>query len=346
MDDAPPSPDRLLDDALDWAVRTVGERLDGPAEVLNRNPWGGVTAAVRLGGRELVVKASVLPELRHSGRLAELLWRVAPESVPELVAWSDESDRAYTLFARFAGRSVVEVDRLEPTLEMARALARVQAAFAELPPPALAGLPRVDPRDVPAALDGLLADVDDRFWGWWREDGHDARFGVPPDIVPRMRGWAPRLAAWADELASGPVPASVDHVDFLPHNAVLKADGRVLVYDWEQAVVGCPLFSLDVLFLYAQQIGRGDDWLVEPERDTAETRAVRRAYLDALPWGTPAERERAFDLAMCLSPLRYARTEQAMAARHGQERGWSNDMAWWLTRALNRWERLPATSSG
>jgi thiamine kinase-like enzyme len=162
--------------------------------------------------------------------------------------------------------------------------------------------------------------------------------------VTRMRGWTPRLVAWADELGASSIPISVDHVDFLPHNAVVQADGSVLVYDWEQAVVGCPLFSLDVLFLYAQQISRGDDWLVEPERETPETHAVRRAYLEALPWGSPADRARAFDLAMCLSPIRYAWIEQRMAIRHGNERQWSNNMAWWLTRALARWERLRGDS--
>jgi hypothetical protein len=112
------------------------------------------------------------------------------------------------------------------------------------------------------------------------------------------------------------------------------------VYDWEQAVLGCPLWSLDVLLLYAQQIGRGEKWVVQPERDTPETRAVRSAYLAELPWGTRAERERAFDLAMCLAPIRYAWSEQRLVRRHGDERKWSEDMAWWLTKALGRWERL------
>jgi hypothetical protein len=335
-----------VDDAMARAARTLGGEVSGLPRVLNRNPWGGVTAAVRIGGRELVLKTSVLPELGHSGRLAELLARVAPGLVPELVAWAAEGDRVYTLFERLAGRSVVEVDRLEPTVEMARTLALVQAAFAELPSDELVGLPRVAVREVPAMLDGLLADVEERFWGWWREDGDDTRFGVPADLAARMRGWAPRLAEWADELAAGRIPVSIDHVDFLPHNAVVQADGRVLVYDWEQAVLGCPLFSLDVLLLYAQQIGRGGKWVVEPERDTPETRAVRGAYLEALPWGTPDERERAFDLAMCLAPLRYAWAEQRMAIRHGDERAWSEDMAWWLTKALDRWEHLSATSAG
>lgn len=34
--------------------------------------------------------------------------------------------------------------------------------------------------------------------------------------------------------------------------------------------------------------------------------AVRCAYLEELPWGTPAARERGFDVAMCLSPVQRA----------------------------------------
>ena len=54
----------VIDEAVAWATRVVGGELAGPPEVLNRNPWGGVTAAVRIGGRELVLKTSV-PELRQ-----------------------------------------------------------------------------------------------------------------------------------------------------------------------------------------------------------------------------------------------------------------------------------------
>ena len=41
MDEARRDPERLLDDAVGWAVRTVGQRLDGPAKVLTRalNRW-------------------------------------------------------------------------------------------------------------------------------------------------------------------------------------------------------------------------------------------------------------------------------------------------------------------
>jgi hypothetical protein len=47
--------------------------------------------------------------------------------VPDLVAWAAEGDRVYTLFGRFAGRSVVEVDRLASA--MLPVLATVLAAF-------------------------------------------------------------------------------------------------------------------------------------------------------------------------------------------------------------------------
>ena len=67
---------------------------------------------------------------------------------------------------------------------------------------------------------------------------------------------------------------------------------------------------------------------------------MRRVYLDAFAWGTAAQRERAFELAMCLSPIRYAHAEWLLAVKFDQEHFYAEDMAWWLTRALRRWERM------
>jgi len=109
---------------------------------------------------------------------------------------------------------------------------------------------------------------------------------------------------------------------------VLKSDGQVLIYDWEEADLGFPLFSLDKLLLAAE----------DPERGGSPAAAitVRDAYLEALPWKTREEKERAFDLGPLLSPIRYTYADKLFA----EALGWkaAEPVATWVALALRRWD--------
>jgi hypothetical protein len=334
------------------AAALPGHRLTAGPTVLNRTPWG-ITARFEAAPRAaagpsepVVLKATLDPELRHAGRLADLLSRRCAGLVPDLLARAEDGGRVFALYRWFEGAPVETVGTPDAAAAMARALAGIQVAVAAAPPAELAGLPRLPVREVPPLLDELLAATEERYLDWWREDPSSvAGLDVPPDLVERLAAYRPRLDEWAAELEGGPVPLSIDHVDFLGHNAVLRPDGAVLVHDWEQAVLSCPMFSMDVLFLYVQQLERGGDWTIEPERETPDTATVRRAYLDALPWGGPSERWRAWELAMALAPVRYAWSEGREWARFGEERSLARSQAWWLTRALRRWARLAGAAA-
>jgi len=84
-------------------------------------------------------------------------------------------------------------------------------------------------------------------------------------------------------------PDSIDHVDLHRDNSVVNANGSVMIFDWEESVLGCPFFSIDRLLWDAEEFG------IENE--------VLQTYLETIPWQTIKERRRAFDLARCLSPV-------------------------------------------
>ena len=69
---------------------------------------------------------------------------------------------------------------------------------------------------------------------------------------------------------------------------MVQQDGTVILLDWEEATVGCPLSSLERLLGVAREHGN-----VEP---------VCEAYLETLPWGDRGDLER----AMRLAPLKLA----------------------------------------
>ena len=93
------------------------------------------------------------------------------------------------------------------------------------------------------------------------------------------------------ELLAEVLPLSVDHPDLNNTNAIVT-NASVTLLDWEEATVGCPLFTLPRLLADA---------------DSETTRAAMiDAYLDALFGGRSRGTRRLLDLAMIVTPLKLA----------------------------------------
>jgi aminoglycoside phosphotransferase (APT) family kinase protein len=74
---------------------------------------------------------------------------------------------------------------------------------------------------------------------------------------------------------------SIDHVDLHGGNAVLAPDGGLTLFDWEEATIGMPMFSLGRLLDDARAL----DAAPGSSRFSATEIAGRDAYLQPLPWG-------------------------------------------------------------
>jgi aminoglycoside phosphotransferase (APT) family kinase protein len=256
-----------LDAAARWVASACARKVEEPPEILQIKRWG-VTA--RFGS--VVLKASFTPLFPQVTDVHALLERIVPEGAPRLIASEMVDGQLWTLFEHIQGATAEEVgtpDALEAT---ARELARVQAAVAKL---ALTRLPVFDVRRVPGAL--LEDDLSDQ----------------PVELVQWLRDAQPALQLDADALAD--VPPSLDHPDVNLSNAIMLDDGRAILLDWEEATVGCPLFSLDRLLDEAHELS------------AVET--VTDVYLDTLRACGSEQVER----AMRLVPLKRAHEFRAYA---------------------------------
>jgi len=119
----------------------------------------------------------------------------------------------------------------------------------------------------------------------------------PVELVQWLRDAQPALQLDADALAD--VPPSLDHPDVNGSNAIMRDDGSAILLDWEEATVGCPLFSLDRLLDEAHQLS------------AVET--VTEVYLDTFRADGLEQVER----AMRLSPLKLAHEFRAYARALG-----------------------------
>jgi len=255
-----------LDAASRW-VASACEREVEPPEILQTKRWG-VTA--RFG--TVVLKASFTPLFPQVTGVHALLERIVPEGAPRLIASEMVDGQLWTLFEHLQGATAEEAGTPEALEATARELARVQAAVARLD---LTRLPAFDVRSVPGAL--LEDDLSDQ----------------PVELVQWLRDAQPSLQLDAEALAD--VPPSLDHPDVNGSNAIMRDDGRAILLDWEEATVGCPLFSLDRLLSDAHELS------------AVET--VRDVYLDTLRAGGPEQLER----AMRLVPLKLAHEFRAYA---------------------------------
>ncbi|MFI5274774.1 MAG: hypothetical protein ACHQ4H_17220 [Ktedonobacterales bacterium] len=340
------------------SVLPGGPHVAGPLQVLQAKSWGAVASFVALGtpanagaaqrGEEVIFKACALPLFAAAPRIAALLARVAPGSVPEVYGWAQRGAQTWTLFHTFEGRSLEELRALEPLLALAQTLARVQVAVAHAPEAERVGLPRLPVERLPDLFEEVLRDVRERQMAYWAGPGREmARpFALPADLPARLEAVRPWIAAWTEELRAGPWPETIDHVDLHWDNAVLQPNGEVLIFDWEEATLSAPFFSLDRLLNDARELDLGEAaaWSLAPDAPlyTPSERALRDAYLAALPWGTPVERARAFTLAMALAPIKTAYEGQVFGDALGWGAGSPFGTAWALARALPRWRELGA----
>ncbi len=329
-------------------IRTVlpgNPTVDGPLTVHQLKPWGFTArfAAVPVG--EVIFKVSTLALYAHAPSVARLLTRHCPGQVPELLAAGDHDGQTWTLFRPFSGPTVAETRRRPPLLDEARTLAAIQDAVADLPAAERTDIPYTPIDAIPGWLDSILSDVEETHNEAWEASGGRLarRFHLPEAFATRLDRCRPQVERWAWELASDRWPDSIDHIDLHNSNAVVQPDGRILIFDWEEAGWSCPFFSLDRLLDDGREWDMGGDESRVLDRSTGPSPTeldLRAAYLDALPWGDRAERERACTLALALAPIKTAYEGRLFDAAVGRPRPNSTLAAWCLTRALARWEAL------
>jgi aminoglycoside phosphotransferase (APT) family kinase protein len=227
----------------------------------------------------VVLKASFTPLFPQVTDVHALLERIVPEGAPRLIASEMVDGQLWTLFEHLQGATAEEVGTPGALEATARELARVQAAVAKLD---LTRLPVFDVRRVPGAL--LEDDLSDQ----------------PVELVQWLRDAQP-----------------LDHPDVNGSNAIMLDDGRAILLDWEEATIGCPLFSLDRLLDEAHELS------------AVET--VTDVYLDTLRAGGSEQVER----AMRLVPLKLAHENRAFA----RALGWSHPHTRLTTRLLELAQR-------
>ncbi|HEX6699113.1 MAG TPA: aminoglycoside phosphotransferase family protein [Gaiellaceae bacterium] len=241
--------------AIAWISRHV--EVAGEIEQPHVRPWATAMRVPTPAGA-VWFKASI-PLLAHEGAVVEVLARRQPDLVPELIAldrasgWMLQRDAGTRLRELAAGRELLdrwaELLPLYADLQLDAAVDRDVFLDAGAPDRRLAALPSAYARLVEDVGGALSADE-------------------------RRAAHALEVERLCDELAAPGVPETIQHDDFHDGNVFVR-DGRYVFFDWGDACVSHPFFTLVVTL---GSVGYG----LELGDDAPELARLRDAYLE--PW--------------------------------------------------------------
>ena len=346
--------DRLpLAKIKDWIKTNLpGQpQVNGPTRIYGIKDWG-VTACFSVGYSSnvetVVFKSPLLPLSFPCGIVYDLLSNHCSGAVPSLLAWTELDGRRWLLFRPFQGERIQNLNSVEALCDLARTYADIQMTIADLPAQLKASIPCQPVTTLITHYKELLIAVEDRYLDFWRtENGHEVEGGSSSSVLVRLKACRSLVVDWVEELAAGDWPISINHIDLHPNNAVMQPEGKVLIYDWDEAFLGLPFLSLDKLLSAAQELADEAEMFAGVKGKAGQVcdpvSAVRQAYLDSLSCGTVTARERAFDLSHLLSPIHraYADWRWLQAMGRGPEEE-AERLAHCLIGAVENWEKRVA----
>ena len=169
--------------------------------------------------------------------------------VPTLLSWAEVNGQTWSLFKLFEGQSAAKVSTRQIFTRIAQTLALIQTKVADGPEHSLHHLPRVEIINIPDQLDGIVHYVSEQYGQFWcKEDGPFSEF-MPQlrQVLRELPKFGEALGQWAVELSTGGWPETIDHTDLHPNNVVIRSDGRIVIFDWQESMIAAPFFSLDEL---------------------------------------------------------------------------------------------------
>ena len=245
-----------LAEAHRWIRGALGAAIDGPIEQPHVRPWSTVLRVPTVDGA-VWFKAN-MPALSQEAAIVSTLARRRPDLVPDLLA--ADLERGWMLM-RDGGTRLREAG-LEPACWKA-----ILPLYAELQ------------LELAAGRDELLA-----------AGAPDRRLAVLPALYEELvanegeelRALAPRVAGLCEELAAVGLPETVQHDD-LHDGQIFVLDGRYRFFDWAEACVAHPFFTMTVTL--QDGLERFRDAYLEPWTRLARREELRSAFPIALVLG-------------------------------------------------------------
>ncbi len=330
-----------LDSVPDFIRRAIpsAKSVRGPTVVhalYDDSPDQRATLRYEVGDpnhREVVVKVNHFSFLSGSAAAHRLVHRCSPANVPEVITSEETGTGSMILLATFEGSPFDSASRPAPLRGMASTLARIQVdCTAESD--SEAGLTTIEPADLPRMFEECFENIQAHYPVWQTDDGKlEKAMGFPAaDVLNRLSNLRPNVGRWVQLLEESEIALSIEHGDCHSGNAILRSDGTVLIFDWENACISHPFLSAEKLLTSGWGMDTGNSggpWGYIRRTPTQDE--LKAAYLSA--FGEPSSTlERSFDAAMCLAVIKEMHHEMDWARLCG----WKDLNPEWTAQLINR----------
>ena len=282
-----------LKQVSDWIhAETSLQRINitGPIEQPHIYPWSTVLRIPTNEGM-LFFKATA-PETIYESALTQMLARLYPDCMPELVAvdttqgWMLMRDGGEPLRA-----SIRPTKDIAPWTPVILLFSEVQIGLTEHVLELLAlGIPDWRLAHLPKLYTNLLADTESLLL--------DKPGGLTSEEFQRVQELRPRFAQICNELAAFGIPETLNHGDFHDGNVLVK-NGRVTLFDWGDGCVTHPFVSLRTFFVSIENSLKLEDYSFTPEMTE-----LLHVYLE--PWQRFTSMENllaAYPLSRCVASI-------------------------------------------
>jgi hypothetical protein len=318
----------FVEDARAWVAAQLalrGSRLTGEWQQLHARVWSSTVRFETTEGR-------VWFKVNGSGTgyepaLIALLGELRPGLAPDVIAHDDNRWWSLTRDGGPVLRSFVAPDTLWTYWEgLLPRYAEAQLGLAEHRPRLLAtGAPNLGPARLPVEYRRLLAELAARSTA----DG-----GLTQEQASALERLLPAYDSWCAELATSPVPDSLQHDDLHSSNICWSGNvhdlSSVRIIDWGDASVGHPfatmLATLNSIAFHAGVLradGRMNDPRVLRIRDTyLEPFTSRGSRKELLRWIVLARRTGCVTRAISWESALQDAPEMVVAAEKFPVRGW------------------------
>ncbi|MFC7062576.1 phosphotransferase [Halobacillus seohaensis] len=346
-----------LEDVREWIQSSVVNVKDvaGPKEIFRANDWG-ITARFRLfyeqGKEDIVCKIGFLPIFKSSPVIYKLLSESCPDNVPELLDWKYDKEQTWMLFTMFKGELVRDTKTMDSIVNTAKALAEIQVSVSEEIKTKEFDIPTIGIEKIPDLYRSILNDIKDKYIAVWKRESVSLseQFNLPLEEVkeltdlPLIESYLPLIEEWSEGLSYREYPNSIYHIDLHTNNAISQFDGNILIFDWEEATISHPFFSLEKLLGDARQFDEVGSTRIKSTTGLSYTPSelvIREAYLKEIPWYTFDERQRDFDIARCLAPIQYIYLSTYFLNQSGWVKEAPSLIAFDMLKTLKRWKEMP-----
>ncbi len=246
-------------EAHEWIraqVQRQSIQINGEIEQPHVYPWSTVMRVPTNDGT-LFFKATAAETLYESA-LTQKLAGWYPDCMPELIAV--DTQRGWMLMRdggeplRASIRPTQDITPWEPVITR---YAELQIGLAEHVSEILAlGIPDHRPAVLPVLYTQLLADETSLMI--------DQEKGLTSAEWEQLKSMTARFGEICTELASFEIPESLNHGDFHDGNVLLR-DGRITFFDWGDASVTHPFFTLRTFFVSIENSLKLEDYAFTPK---------------------------------------------------------------------------------